>query len=76
MPTVGEEAAGHSAGTEAGITPEVTGKARRKLPRMPRGRMGGFAGTIRTALRLEPSASDILQSVLFCECSNIHKSRE
>ena len=55
MPAVGEEAAWHSVGTDAGITPEVIGEARRKPPRMSLGRMGGSGGTIKTTLRLKPS---------------------
>ena len=55
--------------------PGGAAEARRKLPRMPSGRTGD-SGEDEEDMRLEHSALDILENVLFWKCSNIHKSRE
>lgn len=75
MPTVGAEAAWYSAGMEAGIAQEALGEQGESCP-------GGHQEQLETLmkmrkiLRLEPSALDILEKVLFWKCSNPHKRGE
>lgn len=75
MPAVGGGGSVVLGGHRGWNNPRGYWGGKKKDAQMSLGEMGGSGGTIRTALRLETS-DQRLENVLFCECSNIHESRE
>lgn len=71
-PTAGAEAGWRSMGVESGRSQEILGEQGENLP-------GGELGTLMRwsrILRLDPSALDILEDILFWKFSNTHHSRD